>query len=162
MSLTNDDVVQILKLIDECGYDDVRVEIGDLKIHVSKHGGAAEVAPSRVPDPIAQQSKVTAPATLAATSRVAPAAAPVPDLEAGVIAIRAPMLGTFFRSPAPGEPPFVEVGARVNADDTVCLLEVMKLFNSVKAGVDGVVQSICVENGAMVEYDQVLVTIKPL
>jgi acetyl-CoA carboxylase biotin carboxyl carrier protein len=162
MSLTNDDVVQILELIDECGYDDVRVEIGDLKIHVSKHGSAAETLRARVPEPVAQPSQAVKPAVVAATPLSERVAAAVPALDPEVIAIRAPMLGTFFRAPAPGEAPFVEVGTRVNADDTVCLLEVMKLFNSVKAGVDGVVQSICVENGAMVEYDQVLVTIRPV
>ena len=162
MSLTNDDVVQILRLIDECGYDDVRVEIGDLKIHVSKHGSAAEILPVRVPEPLAQPSQPAKPAGVAATPSTECAASAVPALDPDVITIRAPMLGTFFRAPAPGERPFVEVGTRVNANDTVCLLEVMKLFNSVKAGVDGVVQSICVENGAMVEYDQVLVTISPV
>ena len=69
------------------------------------------------------------------------------------------MLGTFYRSPAPGEPPFVEIGKRVQADDTVCLIEVMKLFSSIKAGVDGVVTRILVENGAMVEFNQMLIVI---
>jgi acetyl-CoA carboxylase biotin carboxyl carrier protein len=69
------------------------------------------------------------------------------------------MLGTFYRSPAPGDPPFVELGKRVQADDTVCLIEVMKLFSSINAGVDGVVTRILVENGAMVEFGQMLIVI---
>ena len=69
------------------------------------------------------------------------------------------MLGTFYRSPAPSEPPFVEIGKRVQADDIVCLIEVMKLFSSIKAGVDGVVTRILVENGAMVEFNQMLIVI---
>jgi acetyl-CoA carboxylase biotin carboxyl carrier protein len=77
----------------------------------------------------------------------------------GEIAIRAPMLGTFYRSPAPGDPPFVELGKRVQADDTVCLIEVMKLFSSINAGVDGVVTRIPVENGTMVEFGQMLIVI---
>jgi acetyl-CoA carboxylase biotin carboxyl carrier protein len=71
------------------------------------------------------------------------------------------MLGTFYCAPSPGERPFVEVGSEVSLADTVCLVEVMKLFNSVKAGVAGTVVEVLVENGAMVEYDQVLMVIKP-
>ena len=69
------------------------------------------------------------------------------------------MLGTFYRAQTPGAPPFVEVGQRVRADDTVCLIEVMKLFNSVKAGVDGVVTQILAENAKLVEYNEVLIII---
>jgi len=69
------------------------------------------------------------------------------------------MLGTFYRAQTPGAPPFVEVGQRVRADDTVCLIEVMKLFTSVKAGVDGVVTQILAENAKLVEYNEVLIVI---
>ena len=75
--------------------------------------------------------------------------------------MRAPMLGLFYRASAPGENPFVEVGQRVRADDTVCLIEVMKLFNSIRAGVDGEIVKIPAENGAMVEFDQPLIYIRP-
>jgi acetyl-CoA carboxylase biotin carboxyl carrier protein len=71
------------------------------------------------------------------------------------------MLGVFYRAPAPGEKPFVEVGQHVRADDTVCLIEVMKLFNSIRAGVDGEVVEILVENGGLVEFDQALIFIRP-
>ena len=71
------------------------------------------------------------------------------------------MVGTFYRAPAPGEQPFVEVGQPVEATDTVCLIEVMKLFNSLQAGVDGEVAAILVDNEALVEYDQPLVLIRP-
>ena len=77
------------------------------------------------------------------------------------MSIRAPMLGVFYRAPAPGEKPFIEVGQRVRADDTVCLLEVMKLFNSIRAGVDGEVVNILIENGGMVEFDQPMIFVKP-
>jgi acetyl-CoA carboxylase biotin carboxyl carrier protein len=85
------------------------------------------------------------------------AAESVPD---GLVAVRAPMLGTFYRAPSPGEKPFVEVGDNVGSNDTVCLVEVMKLFNSIKAGVDGTVVKIQVENGTMVEHGQILLLIE--
>ena len=69
------------------------------------------------------------------------------------------MLGTFYCSPTPGAPPFVEVGQRVRADSTLCLIEVMKLFSSITAGVDGVVKKIIPNNGDVVEFDQALIVI---
>lgn len=88
-------------------------------------------------------------------------ARPSPSIPAEYTVVRAPMLGTFYRSPAPGEKPFVEVGQKVGADDTVCLIEVMKLFNSIRAGIDGEVIEILTYNGALVEHDQALIVIAP-
>jgi acetyl-CoA carboxylase biotin carboxyl carrier protein len=96
----------------------------------------------------------------AARSVAKPADAGV-TIPEGMIAVRAPMLGVFYRASAPGENPFVEAGQRVRADDTVCLIEVMKLFNSIRAGVDGEIVQILAENGAMVEFDQPLIYIRP-
>jgi acetyl-CoA carboxylase biotin carboxyl carrier protein len=76
--------------------------------------------------------------------------------EDGFIPIKAPMLGTFYRAPKPEAPPFVEVGQLVTEEDVVCIIEVMKLFNMVRAGVKGRVAKICAENAQLVEYKQVL------
>jgi acetyl-CoA carboxylase biotin carboxyl carrier protein len=76
-------------------------------------------------------------------------------------AIKAPMVGTFYSAPAPGAKPFVEPGARVERDTVVCIIEVMKLMNSIRAGVDGTVREIRVENGEPVEFGQVLLVIEP-
>jgi acetyl-CoA carboxylase biotin carboxyl carrier protein len=70
------------------------------------------------------------------------------------------MIGTFYRAASPGEPPFVEVGQKVGAGDTVCLIEVMKLFNSIHAGVDGTVTRILHENATLVEFDEPLIVIQ--
>jgi acetyl-CoA carboxylase biotin carboxyl carrier protein len=69
------------------------------------------------------------------------------------------MVGTFYRAPEPGAHPFVEVGQRVEADTVVCIIEVMKLMNSIPAGCAGVVTHILVEDAQPVEYGQVLVVI---
>jgi acetyl-CoA carboxylase biotin carboxyl carrier protein len=79
----------------------------------------------------------------------------------GLIPIKAPLLGIFYRAPKPGAPPFVEVGDHVTEEDTVCLVEVMKLFNTVKAGINGRIAKICAENSQMVEYNQILFLIDP-
>jgi acetyl-CoA carboxylase biotin carboxyl carrier protein len=71
------------------------------------------------------------------------------------------MLGTFYRAPAPGEPPFVDVGARVEPDTIVCIIEVMKMMNSVPAGVVGTIAEVHVENAQPVEYGQPLFRVEP-
>ena len=71
------------------------------------------------------------------------------------------MLGTFYRAEAPGKPPFVDVGARIEPDTIVCIIEVMKMMNSVPAGVSGTIAEIVPENGQLVEYGEPLFRVKP-
>jgi acetyl-CoA carboxylase biotin carboxyl carrier protein len=75
--------------------------------------------------------------------------------------VKSPLAGTFYRAPAPGARPFVEVGGKVKAGDQVAIVEVMKLMNSVKAPVQGVVREICVANETPVKMGQVLMVIEP-
>lgn len=160
MDLSKDDIFKIIKLIEESGYDDVRLEIGEFKVHVQKQASGAPVVdvsgqraapPARPAPPAPPVGALASPAPRKEPNQV-------PD---GAVVVRAPMLGTFYRSPSPGERPFVEVGARVQPDDTVCLVEVMKLFNSIKAGAAGTVLEILAENAAMVEHGQPLMIIRP-
>ena len=74
--------------------------------------------------------------------------------------VPAPMLGTFYRAPKPGEPPFVEVGAPVEADTIIGIIEVMKLMNTVRAGVRGIVAEIPGRDGALVEYGETLLRVR--
>ena len=71
------------------------------------------------------------------------------------------MLGTFYKAPKPGEPPFVEVGTVVDEDTTVCIIEVMKLFSTIKAEKRGRIARVCVDDGELVEYRQVLFMLDP-
>ena len=167
MDLTHDDVQKILKIIDESNFGDVRLELGDFKIHVQKHG-AVEHGLADTPSETLETPRAVAPEAVrppgAAAAPVAPAlpkAAGEETIREGLVAVRAPMLGTFYRAPSPGEKPFVEVGDKVGPNDTVCLVEVMKLFNSIKAGVAGTVVKILVENRAMVEHGQPIILIEP-
>jgi acetyl-CoA carboxylase biotin carboxyl carrier protein len=96
-----------------------------------------------------------------AALRVPRARREAPVLPPGAVLVRAPMVGTFYRSPAPGAPPFVEPGSRVTADAIVCIIEVMKLMNSIDAGVDGVVIHVLVDDAEPVEYGQPLIVIDP-
>lgn len=157
MELTHDDVKKLLEIIDSAEHlDEIDLVYGGFHLRVQR-GAASTSAPLHQPALAA-----TRPST-EVLSEAGPASRPVAQSEHGVetgeIAIRAPMLGTFYRSPAPGEPSFVDVGQRVQADDTVCLLEVMKLFSSVKAGVAGVVKQILPANGELVEFNELLIVI---
>ncbi len=85
---------------------------------------------------------------------------PSATVEDNLVEVNAPMVGTFYRAPSPGEEPFVKVGDTVKKDDTLCILEAMKLMNEIKADQGGEIVSILVENGEMVEYGQTLFQIK--
>jgi acetyl-CoA carboxylase biotin carboxyl carrier protein len=156
VDLTHEDVKKILEIIDASEHlDEIELVYGGFRLHV-RRAAAGAAAPIETGSPLPAAPK---PAVPAATPVPVQKLAVEPALAEGEVAIRAPMLGTFYRSPAPGEPPFVEIGKSVKAEDTVCLIEVMKLFSSIKAGVDGVVSRIPVENGTMVEFNQMLLVI---
>jgi acetyl-CoA carboxylase biotin carboxyl carrier protein len=157
MELTHDDVKKILQIIDGAEHlDEVELVYGGFHLRVHRGGSSEPRAPARAA--VASATVASAPAA-ARLSAPEPARPDERALRQGEIAVRAPMLGTFYRSPTPGAPPFVEVGQRVKADEVVCIIEVMKLFNSIKAGVDGVVTRIPVENGKLVEYNQTLIVV---
>lgn len=158
-SIQQEDVLLILKLLDESAFDELHLESGDFKLHIQKHSAGRGVFPS-VPPPAAEgelsREKKDKPSQLRESPPHAAKVAEIQEPPPEFLAIRAPMLGTFYRTPNPGAPPFVEVGAMVDTDDPVCIIEVMKLFNTVKAGVKGRIARICAEQGQMVEYQQVL------
>jgi biotin carboxyl carrier protein len=151
--LTHDEVQQILKIIDEMGDRDVHLEIGELKLHVSRGGGAPVAGAAKAP-----VKSTPAPAP---TAPVAAKPPPVTAIPPGHVAIRAPTMGTFYRASSPGAKPHAEVGDRVQPDDTVGVFEVMKLFSTLKAGVAGTISAIPASNEALVEQDQILIVIKP-
>jgi acetyl-CoA carboxylase biotin carboxyl carrier protein len=166
--LTDEEIVQILKIIDQSEFDEMHLETRGLKLTVGRGGKTISQEPARVGLQTIPESE---PRTSPPPDRQIPTgpgagAQSAPDNTApaeqdGFISIKAPTLGIFYRSPKPGAPPFIEVGSFVQETDTVCLLEVMKLFNAVKAGVRGRVVKICAENTQMVEYNQTLFLIKP-
>ena len=135
MPLSEDDVREILRLIDETELGELRIETEGLSLHVVR-GRAA------------QAERAEEPAPTAATAD-------------GAVTIDAPMLGVFYRAPSPGAPPFVDVGTRIERDTIVCVIEVMKMMNSVPAGVAGTVAEIHVENAEAVEYGQPLFRVDP-
>jgi acetyl-CoA carboxylase biotin carboxyl carrier protein len=134
MSLGDDDVREILRLIDESTLDELRIDTPELQLHVRR---GKQPAPD--PEPEARAA----------------------DSQAGALhAVESPMLGVFYRASAPGAAPYVDVGARVEPDTVVCLIEVMKMMNSIPAGVAGTVLEVVATNAEPVEYGEVLFKIR--
>lgn len=170
--LTYKDVVDILKIIDESPCQELHLELEGLKLDLIKGerppGGTKEESPAAPPPP--SQPTAAAPAAEKAKSSgpnpdPAPAAppkeaAPSPVPISSGIQVKSPLAGTFYRAPAPGARPFVEVGGKVEVGDQVAIVEVMKLMNSVKAPVKGVVREILVANETLVKMGQVLMVIE--
>ncbi len=161
-TLSQEDVIQILKLVDESNTDELHLEMGELKLTVKKSTGLTS-SPGEI-SALQTESSSSATLDLVRTEGKAPPAdsGTVAVDNKGLTAIRASMLGTFYKSPKPGEPPFVEVGQIISAQDTVCIVEVMKLFSTIKAGINGRIAEMCVQDGELVEFDQTLFWVEEL
>ena len=165
--MTEDEVLQILDLVEKSNFDYLDLEVGDLKLTVSKSGvplaAAAAPAPATVSVARAEPAAPAAPPAPAAAPPApegAPASQPV-TVKEGAVPITAPMVGTFYATPEPGAPPFVKLGDHVDAEATVGLVEVMKVFNAVSSGVAGTIDEVCVESGQFVEHGQTLFLVRP-
>jgi acetyl-CoA carboxylase biotin carboxyl carrier protein len=170
MELTEDDVLEILKLFEQSKFDFLQLEQGERKITVSKGGyvsarieAASALAPAR-PLPAAGMAPAAAavpPAAVppAAVPQALPAEGAAPDH--GLLPVTAPMVGKFYAAPSPSDPPFVLPGTKVAAGATVGLIEVMKVFASIKTETAGVIERILVSNGQFVEFGQTLFWIRP-
>jgi acetyl-CoA carboxylase biotin carboxyl carrier protein len=160
MELSEEDVLHILKLIDESKFDYFQLEVGELKITVSK--GDPIPVPGAAPQPAAITVAPNAAPVAVKPASVPAAQAPKPvAIPEGMVAITAPLLGTFYVAPEPGAPPFVKVGQQITEDTTVGLIEVMKVFNSVRATVKGTIVEVVAQNGQFVEFGQTLFIVKP-
>ncbi|MBN8974945.1 MAG: hypothetical protein J0I08_00545 [Rhizobiales bacterium] len=174
-NLTHEDVLRILQIVDKSEDVEISVEYGGLKLHVSKGAAAGRGAastplehalPKQVARPLLTSNEASDDDLPSATST--PLAQPTSEtassgdaIPAGALAIIAPLLGRFYRSSSPTEPPLVEVGSKISEDDTVGVVEVMKLFNEIKSGLSGTVIEIRAANEEMVEEGQVLFVVRP-
>jgi acetyl-CoA carboxylase biotin carboxyl carrier protein len=188
-ALKEEDVQRLARLIeslDSSNFDYMQLQVGDLKVTIGKGalpGSAPAVeapralayAPLPQPLPVAVAHTPVAASPPPIAPAPPPTAAALPPLKtkppgkraaastapAGTIEIKSQIMGMFYPQPEPGSPPFVSLGTEVKEDTTVCLIEVMKTFNAMTAGVKGVITEICAENAQLVEYGQVLFRIRP-
>jgi acetyl-CoA carboxylase biotin carboxyl carrier protein len=154
VSLTAADVAEIMRLIEESTFDELTLEIDGIKLTLRRGGG---VVSSDSPA-VAAVSAQPPPSASASPAPVVPAKAAVND--PNMQEVVAPLLGTFYRAPKPGAPPFVEVGSVVGEDTVIGIIEVMKLMNTVRAGVRGTVTDILIRDGDLVEYSEPLLRVR--
>jgi acetyl-CoA carboxylase biotin carboxyl carrier protein len=145
-------VKKLIDLLDTSNVDEIEIHEGEESVRISRH---RPLAPSMAP---ALAMPAQAPVLAAPASPAGAESARDDQLPAGHI-VTSPMVGTFYQSSSPGAKPFVEVGHRVQAGDTVCIIEAMKILNQIEADHSGVIGAILVENGQPVEYGQPLFVI---
>jgi acetyl-CoA carboxylase biotin carboxyl carrier protein len=144
MALTHDEVREILAIIDSSAPAEIQVQTDGFSLHVVI---GDEVSSEAVPE---HPAPAPAPAGGEAARHVE-----------GLETIESPMLGTFYRAESPGSDPFVEVGSVLEADTVVCIIEVMKMMNSVTAGVAGTIAEVLPDNGRLVEFGEPLFRVEP-
>ncbi len=139
----------LIDLVENSGIAELEISEGEERVRITR----ANASVQHVYAPVPQQMNVAAAPQAAAPA--APAAAPAaPAVEGHVV--KSPMVGSFYRAPSPGAKAFVDIGQQVNAGDTLCIIEAMKLLNEIESDKAGVVKAILVENGQPVEFGQPL------
>ena len=163
MNLDHEELHRLLATLAESDIQEFRLEGEDFCLEVKRN-----LAPSS--DSIASNKKIISddidspPPQSKSDALPVPSTPPpsVPGSRSDLVEVTAPMVGTFYRAPGPEEPPFVEIGSRINVGQAVCILEAMKLMNELESEVSGEVIEILVENGTPVEFGQVLMRLKPV
>ncbi|AKX51571.1 acetyl-CoA carboxylase biotin carboxyl carrier protein [Thiopseudomonas alkaliphila] len=148
-------VKKLIELLEESGIDELEIHEGEESVRISRHSNLAAQQPITY---AAAPAPVAAPVATPTAAPLAEAAAPAAPQLNGTVA-RSPMVGTFYRAASPTSANFVEVGQTVKKGDVLCIVEAMKMMNHIEAEASGVIESILVENGQAVEYDQPLFTI---
>ena len=164
MELTHSDIADIIRLIDSSTLDELVLEVGGVRIEARRRGvtSSATNPIATAPNPAAAPVKLSPPRPAAEAPAAVPAlAASAPEVAPGQVTVTAPMVGTFYRRPSPDSPPFVEVGARVEIGDPLCMVEVMKLYTTLCAELAGTVVAVCADDASLVEYGHVLFVIDP-
>jgi acetyl-CoA carboxylase biotin carboxyl carrier protein len=163
MSFSHEDVQRLLQLLDSSHFDEMHLETEGVKLTLRRNG--VSVPPSAfatqgVSFPASNSTGVTPSSLQAPATPTFAKPAPQPTEDASLLEVRAPMLGSFYGAPKPGAEPFVAVGGRVDKNTAVGIIEVMKLMNSISAGVEGVLMEVLVRDGDLVEFDQVLMRVQ--
>ena len=152
-------VKKLIELLEESGVAEIEISEGDDSVRISRYPVGAPV-PAYAPAPVVAAAPAAAPGPAVAAAEPASAApaAPAAGGDEGH-EITSPMVGTYYASSSPGAAPFVQVGDRIDAGDTLCIIEAMKMMNPIESDVAGVVKSVRCQNGDATEFGQVLFVI---
>jgi acetyl-CoA carboxylase biotin carboxyl carrier protein len=158
MTLTAAEVAEIMRIVEQSKFDELNLEIEGVKLTL-RRGGATQSGLMDKAAPAAASSDLTpgeTSAPIVASGPVGASPVVVSPVDANLRDITSPMLGTFYRAPKPGSAPFVEIGSAVNEDSVIAIIEVMKLMNTVRAGMKGVITEILPADETLVEFGEVL------
>lgn len=145
-------IKKLIELVEESGINELEISEGEESVRISRGASVAPVAAAPIAAaPVAVAAPIAAPAA-PATSEVA-----APVISGHIV--RSPMVGTFYASASPDSPAFAEIGQHVNAGDTLCIVEAMKMMNQIEADKSGTIEAVLAEDGQPVEFDQALFTI---
>ena len=159
-----EDIEALVALFQASSWNEMHLQIDDFDLFLSSDPKVSRAGSPAIPSAHAATPPLAAENVPRGMGHIAPPPvlhAPASNVPDNWVAVAAPMLGTFYRGPKPGEAPYCELGGRVEAQSEVCLVEVMKLFTTVRAGTAGIVRKICAKDGDMVEFDQILFYIEP-
>ncbi|GAA6204672.1 MULTISPECIES: acetyl-CoA carboxylase biotin carboxyl carrier protein [Thalassotalea] len=146
-------IKKLIELVEESGINELEISEGEESVRISRGGTVMQAAPMvQQAAPVASAAPAPAPAT--------PSAEPAAPAALSGHIVRSPMVGTFYASASPDAPAFVEVGQHVNAGDTLCILEAMKMMNQIEADKSGVIKEILANNEDAIEFDQPLFIIE--
>lgn len=158
MPLTAQDVAEIARLLEESDFEELHVEQDGLKLTLKRGAVARRERAETATAPAASVAPASADGP-ASAGREPRGEHPASPTDRAVLSVSAPLVGIFYRAPKPGAPPYIEVGSVVQEDTIIGIIEVMKLMNAVRAEVRGTVLEVLVQDGAVVEYGQVLLRI---
>lgn len=162
MSLTAAEVAEIMRLVEQSNFDELTLEMDGMKLCLRRGVPASivELPSAAAPGTSGDAAAVNGPPAGATEEPASSGGAGSTPADPNVHEVASPLLGTFYRAPKPGAPPFVEVGAQVDEGTVVGIIEVMKLMNTVRAGVRGRVTEILVADGALAEYGETLLRVR--
>lgn len=169
MTISQNDLEVLVQLYEQSTWEELELQCGNLSLYLGRgEPGRKRLGGNALAGPVSAKQLASPPVDVVAKPAlpVAPASQTVTkskvagsELPEGCVAVLAPSLGSFYRAAKPGAAPYVEVGQRVEEQTDMCLIEVMKLFTTVQAGVAGVVQEVFAKDGEMVEFGQPLFVI---
>ncbi|MEM0981524.1 MAG: acetyl-CoA carboxylase biotin carboxyl carrier protein, partial [Cyanobacteria bacterium P01_H01_bin.58] len=145
MELNFNEIRELVTVLSQTDVSELMLKSADFELTLRKQGSVVMANSPAVTTTVASAS----PVTEVVQPTVSPSAAeptPPPKVDSNLVEVASPMVGTFYRSPAPDEPPFVDVGDRIQTGQTVCIIEAMKLMNELEAEVSGEIVEILVEN----------------
>ena len=160
MGLSYKEVAEILKIVDASNCEEVVLELEGARLVIRKGQGLGSESEISKPDTVETASSKALAKQDTKQEKIASAPIKSDEVSKSDDIIRSPMVGTFYRAQSPNDPPFVDVGSKVNSGDPLCLIEVMKLYTTIESTLNGTITAIPAEDGTLVEFDQPLFSIK--